>query len=135
MLDRIFQMMNLKSEFHIQLQQRRWKEVLEFLKRLRPRNQVSISYIYIFLIAVRPAVAGFASLSAVKREFTGWPKNRILKPARKLSLVVTFVSSERARPDKIANLIKEVYLLNRCTACRFGVYYFISSEERAYWLA
>ena len=28
-----------------------------------------------------------------------------------------------------------IYTLNRCTACRFGVYTFISSEQRVYWLA
>ena len=38
--------------------------------------------------------------------------------------------SESARPDQIADLIKELYILNRCTACRFGVCSFISSGLR-----
>ena len=65
--------------------------------------------IYIFSTAVRPAVSGFVPSSAANREYTGWLKDRVLKPARKLSIVVTFVSSEIARPDQIANLIKELY--------------------------
>ena len=35
--------------------------------------------------------------------YSGCPKDMFLKPARKLSLVVTFVPSESARPDQIAN--------------------------------
>ena len=34
----------------------------------------------------------------------------MLKPVQKLSLVVTFVPSESARPDQIADLIKELYV-------------------------
>ena len=66
--------------------------------------------IYIFSTAVRPAVLGFVPSSAAKREYSGWLKDRVLKPARKLSIVVTFVSSEIARPDQISNLIKELYI-------------------------
>ena len=74
---------------------------------------------YIYSIAVRLAVSGFVPLSAANREYTGWLKDRVLKPARKLSLVVTFVPSESARPDQIiADLIKGLYILKRCTACR-----------------
>ena len=69
---------------------------------------------YILSIAVRPAVSGFIPLSAANREYTGWLKDRVLKPARKLSLVVTFMPSESARPNQIADLIKELYILNRC---------------------
>ena len=61
---------------------------------------------------MRPAVSGFVSLSATNREYTGWLKDRVLTPARKLSLVVTFVPSESARPDQIADLIKELYILH-----------------------
>ena len=43
--------------------------------------------------------------------------------------------SESARPDQITGLIKELYILNRGTACCFGVCPFISSEQRVYWLA
>ena len=61
-------------------------------------------------IAVRPAVSGYVLLTAANRECTGGLKDRVLKSARKLSLVVTFVSSESARPDQIADLIKELYI-------------------------
>ena len=47
-------------------------------------------------MTVWPAVSGFAFLSAANREYNGWLKDRVLKPARKLSLVVTFVPSESA---------------------------------------
>ena len=41
---------------------------------------------------MRPAVSGFAPSSAAnKEEYTGWLKNRILKPERKLSLEQFFV--------------------------------------------
>ena len=33
------------------------------------------------------------------------------------------------------NSTVHIYILNRCTACRFGVCPFISSEQRVYWLA
>ena len=56
---------------------------------------------YTVYIAVRPAVSGFVSLSAANREYTGGLKDRVLKPARKLSLVVIFVPSESARPDQM----------------------------------
>ena len=78
--------------------------------------------VYIFAIAVRPAVSGLVALSAANRECTGWLKDRVLKPARKLSLVVTFVPRESARPDQIADLIKELYNPNRCTACRLHMF-------------
>ena len=85
---------------------------------------------------MRAAVAGFVPLSAANREYAGWLKDKVLKPERKLSLVVTFVSSESARSDQIADLIQELYILNCCTACRFcGVCLFISSEQRVYWWA
>ena len=67
-------------------------------------------YIYIFSIALRPAVLGFVPLLAANREYSAWLKDRILKPARKLLLVVTFVPSKSARPDQIADLIKELYI-------------------------
>ena len=51
---------------------------------------------YLFSIAVQPVVSGFFPLSAANREYTGWLKDRVLEPARKLSLVVAFVPSERA---------------------------------------
>ena len=54
-------------------------------------------------------------LSAAMREYTGWLKGRVLKPAQKLPLVVTFVPSKSARLDQIVDLIKELYILNRCT--------------------
>ena len=75
------------------------------------------------------------SLHQQRTESTGWLKDRVLKTARKSSLVVTFVPSESDRPDQIADLIKELYILNRCTACRFEFCPFISSEHRVYWLA
>ena len=87
----------------------------------------------IFSVAVRLAVSGL-SLSAVSREYAGWLKDRVIKAARKLSLVVTFVPSESAGPDQIADLIKELFMLNRCTAYRFGICPFIRSEQRVYWL-
>ena len=48
---------------------------------------------------------------AVRPEYTDRLKDRVLKPVRKLSLVVTFVPSESARPDQIIDLIKELYIL------------------------
>ena len=74
-----------------------------------------------FVIAVRPAVLGFVPLLAANRDNNGRLKDIVLKPVRKLSLVVTFVPSESAQPDQIADLIKELYILNRCSACRYGV--------------
>ena len=68
-----------------------------------------LAYIYIFSIAVRPTVSGFVPLPAANREYTGWLKDRVLKPARKLSLVVTFIPSESSQPDQIADRIKELY--------------------------
>ena len=60
-------------------------------------------YKYILSIYVRPTVSGFVPLSAANREYTGWLKDRMFKPAQKLlSLVVTFVPSEIARPDQIS---------------------------------
>ena len=56
-------------------------------------------------MVVRPAVSGFVSLLAANREYTGRLKDRGLKSARKLSLVVTFVPSESARPDQVADYI------------------------------
>ena len=56
---------------------------------------------YIFSIAVRPAVSGFVPSSALNREYTGWLKDRVLKPVRKLLLVVTFVPSESALRAKV----------------------------------
>ena len=44
---------------------------------------------------------GFVPLLAASIDYVGWLKNRFLKPAQKLSLVVTFVPSESARPDQI----------------------------------
>ena len=61
--------------------------------------------IYIFSIAVRTAVSGFVPSLAVNREYTGWLKDRVLKPTQKLSFVVTFVPSESARPDQITDLV------------------------------
>ena len=58
--------------------------------------------------AVRTDVSGFVPLSAANRVNTGWLKIRALKLARELKLVVTFVPGERARPNQIANLIKEL---------------------------
>ena len=55
----------------------------------------------IFSIAVRSAVSGFILLLPSNRQYTGWVKDRVLKPAQKLSLVITFVPSESARPDQI----------------------------------
>ena len=37
--------------------------------------------IYILSIAVWPAISGLVSSSAVNREYTGWLKDRVLKPA------------------------------------------------------
>ena len=58
-----------------------------------------------------------------------------LKLARKLSPEVTFAPSLSALPDQVADLIKELYTLNRCTAYRFRVCSFISSKQRVSWLA
>ena len=63
---------------------------------------------YIFSIVEGPAVSEFVPLSAANTEYTGWLKDRVLKPVRKLSLVVTFAPSESARPDQIADLIKKL---------------------------
>ena len=87
--------------------------------------------IYILSIAVWPAISGLVSSSAVNREYTGWLKDRVLKPAWKLSLVVTFMPSESAQPDQITDLS---YILNCCTARRFEICPFIS-KQRVYWLA
>ena len=57
-----------------------------------------------FSIAVRPAVLGLVSLSAATREYAGWLKDTVLKPARKLSLVVTFVPSESAQGRREPNV-------------------------------
>ena len=54
---------------------------------------------HIFSISVQLAVSGFVPSSAANRKYTGWLKDRVLKPARKLTLVVTFVPSRSARPD------------------------------------
>ena len=59
-------------------------------------------YIYIFSIAVWPAVSAFVPLSVANRQYTGWLKDSVLKPVRKLSLVETFVPSESARSDQEA---------------------------------
>ena len=82
-----------------------------------------------------PSLYGFVPSLAANWEYTGCWKERVLKLAQKLSFVVTFVPNESARPDQIANLIKELYILNRCTACRFRVCPFIGSEHNVYWLA
>ena len=45
-------------------------------------------------------------LSSEQRvQYTGWLKDKVLKPVRKLSLVITFLHSESALPDQIADLI------------------------------
>ena len=86
-------------------------------------------------IAVRPDVSGFVPLSVANRVNTGWLKIRVLKLARELSLVVTFVTSERARPNQIANLIKELYSQSLYSQPFRSLSLFISSEQRVYWLA
>ena len=63
----------------------------------------------VFSIAVQPAISGFVTSSSANREYTGWLKDKVLKPTQKLSLVVTFVLSESARPYQITDLIKELY--------------------------
>ena len=47
-------------------------------------------------------------------------------------LATRLVPSESARLGQIADLIKELYILNRFTAWRFGVCSFISSEQRVF---
>ena len=58
--------------------------------------------LYIFSIAVRPAVWKFVFLSPANRGYAGWLNDTVLKPARKLSLVVTFVLNKSAQPDQCA---------------------------------
>ena len=88
-----------------------------------------------FSIAGRPVVLGFAHLLVANRDCTGWMKDRVLKPARKLSLVVTFVSSESTRPDQIADLNKSCIF---SIAVRHAVFGFVllSAANREYtgWL-
>ena len=71
---------------------------------------------FTFPIAERLAVSEFIFLSAANREKNGWVKDKMLKPIQKLSLVLTFLPSESARPDQITDLIKEVlvYILSCC---------------------
>ena len=38
--------------------------------------------------SVRPVISAFVLSSAANREYTGWPKDRVLKPAPKLSLIL-----------------------------------------------
>ena len=64
---------------------------------------------YILSIALRPALSVFVPLSAANREYTGWLKDKVIKPVRKLSLV-SFAPNESAQPDQIADLIKELYI-------------------------
>ena len=64
---------------------------------------------YIFSIAVRPAVSRYGPLSGANREHSGCLKDIVLKSARKLSLVETFVPSESTRPGQISDLIKEFF--------------------------
>ena len=58
---------------------------------------------------------------AANREYADWLKDIVFKPARKLSLVVTFVPSGNARPDQIVDLIKELCNLN-CFFTLQGIY-------------
>ena len=68
-------------------------------------------YMYRYSIAVRLAVSGFVRLLAANKWYAGWLKDRVLKPARELSLVVTFVPSESVQPYQIADLIKDLYYI------------------------
>ena len=94
-------------------------------------------YEYIYRILNRCTACRFRVCPFISSEQRVYwlAERQSLKPVRKLSLLVTFVPNEIARPDQIADLIKELYILNRCKACRFGVCSFISSEQRVYWLA
>ena len=47
-------------------------------------------------------------ISSEQRVYLLTERQRVLKPVRKLSLLVNFVPNESARPDQIADLIKEI---------------------------
>ena len=102
--------------------------VLFFFIKSFTQNQI-----HIFPISVWPAVSGFVPLSAANIDYTGWLKDRILKPARKLSLVVTFVTSNRARPDQIADLVKELYIPIYIYFYLVGAYMSFNCKERKIW--
>ena len=59
---------------------------------------------------VRPSVKGLVFLLAASREYSGW-----LKAYTKVITCGNFRTQREFRRDQIAGLIKELYILNRCT--------------------
>ena len=71
----------------------------------------------------------FPFINSAQRVYWLTERQQSLKACMK-TLVATFVPSESARADQLADLIQELHILNHCTACRFGIGSFLSAANR-----
>ena len=77
------------------------------------RNSEWLNYIYTLNRCTACRFGVYPFISSEQRVY--WlAEGQSLEACKKLSLVVTFMPSESARPNQIADLIKEQYILNRC---------------------